>query len=125
MKLIFGLAVSLSAAFILVANAQAHIAGVKLDAGKCKEAWAQASPDRHAILPERPAPYVADYNIVDMAGDGSISSEEFQTACVDGEGRAWSRNWPDHCPIFPLRTKKPASNGPANFGSPGLQPLKP
>jgi hypothetical protein len=56
---------------------------VKLDDAKCKEAWAQASPDGNAILPEQAAPYVADYNIVDMGGDGSISWEAFQTACVD------------------------------------------
>ena len=84
MKLTIRITLCLSAVLILVANANAHIAGVKLDDAKCKEAWAQASPDGNAILPEQAAPYVADYNIVDMGGDGSISWEEFETACIDG-----------------------------------------
>jgi hypothetical protein len=74
----------LSVEFILVGNAQAHIQGYKLDDAKCNAAWAAAGPKDNTISYGQAASYVVDANIVDMEGDGSISFEEFKTACADG-----------------------------------------
>jgi hypothetical protein len=77
-------ALVLSAGFILIGNAQGHIQGYRLDEAKCNAAWAAASPKDNTISYEQASSYVVDANIVDMEGDGSISFEEFKTACADG-----------------------------------------
>jgi hypothetical protein len=77
-------ALILTAEFILAVTAQAHIQGYKLDEAKCEAAWAAAGPKDNTISYEQASSYVVDTNIVDMEGDGSISFEEFKTACIDG-----------------------------------------
>jgi hypothetical protein len=81
---VLGTVLFLSAAMNLAA--QAHHVGYKLDEAKCSAAWAKASPNGQAISLEQASSYVDDANIVDGEGDGdgSISFEEFKTACADG-----------------------------------------
>ena len=74
----------LSAGLLLISRAEAHLQGHKLDDAQCSAAWAKASPDSKPVSHDRVAPYVIDYSIVDTEEDGTVSSEEFQAACVDG-----------------------------------------
>ena len=78
------IALFLSTELILIGNAQAHIQGYKLDETKCNAAWAAASAGGNTIFYEQASSYVVNAEIVDMGGDGSISFEEFKTACDDG-----------------------------------------
>jgi hypothetical protein len=82
--------VSFGGALLLVSSAEAHHHGYTLDEAQCSAAWAKASPDGKPVTPDRVQPYVVDYNIIDDEGDGdgSISSEEFKSACVQGEMRS-------------------------------------
>ena len=81
MKLSTVIATALS--LLLNASAQAHLECYKLDEATCSAVWAKASPNDNVIYYEQAAPYLIDEDIVDMDGDGSISQEEFKTACLD------------------------------------------
>src|SRR6476646_6064765 len=82
--------VSFSGALLLISSAEAHLHGYTVDDAQCSAAWAKASPDGKPVTPDRVQPYVVDYNIIDDEGDGdgSISSEEFKSACVQGYMRS-------------------------------------
>src|SRR5215471_6673128 len=77
-------------ALLLISGAEAHHQGFTLDEAQCRAAWAKASPDGKPVSFDRVEPYVVDYNIIDDEGDGdgSISSDEFKSACVQGQMRS-------------------------------------
>jgi hypothetical protein len=56
----------------------------KLDDAQCSAAWAIASPRGVPISVNQAEPYFEAVEVADGDGDGSISVEEFKTACVDG-----------------------------------------
>jgi hypothetical protein len=76
-----------SAAFLgagLIASAQAHIGGHKLDETQCRAAWAMASAKGAPLDQNRAEIYVVNVIIVDDNGDGMVSEEEFKSACAGG-----------------------------------------
>jgi hypothetical protein len=82
--------VSFGGALLLISSAEAHLQGHTLDDAQCSAAWAKASPDGKPVSFDRVEPYVMDYNIIDEEGDGdgSISFEEFKSACFKGNMRS-------------------------------------
>ena len=78
----------LSGALLPICSAEAHLQGHKLDDAQCNAAWAKASPDGKPVSYDRVEPYVSEIVIVDMEEDGTVSSEEFKLACVEGHMRS-------------------------------------
>jgi hypothetical protein len=79
---------SASAAFLisagLIAGAQAHNGGHKLDDAQCSAAWKAASPNGEAISENQAEPYAVNFIILDVDGDTKLTAEEFKEGCTDG-----------------------------------------
>jgi hypothetical protein len=55
-----------------------------LDDAKCKEVWTMASPNGAALSKDQAVPYIVNFTMVDVDGDGDITADEFKAACGKG-----------------------------------------
>jgi hypothetical protein len=55
-----------------------------LDDAQCQTVWKMASPDGATISPDQAVPFIVNFQMVDVDGDGKISGDEFKAACGKG-----------------------------------------
>jgi hypothetical protein len=54
-----------------------------LDDAQCQTVWTMASPNGEPYRKIR-LPYIVNFSMVDVDGDGNITAEEFKAACGKG-----------------------------------------
>ena len=55
-----------------------------LDDAQCQTVWKMASPDGATISQGQAVPFIVNFQMVDVDGDGKISADEFKAACGKG-----------------------------------------
>jgi hypothetical protein len=55
-----------------------------LDDATCQSIWQMASPHGDALSQDQAVPYIVNFSIADVDGNGSISADEFKAACGKG-----------------------------------------
>ena len=55
-----------------------------LDDATCQTIWQMASPNGATISQDQAVPYIVNFKMVDVDGDGKISADEFKAACNKG-----------------------------------------
>src|SRR6476619_5977763 len=55
-----------------------------LDDATCQTIWQMASPNGATISQDQAVPYIVNFKMVDVDGDGTISADEFKAACGKG-----------------------------------------
>ena len=55
-----------------------------LDDAQCQTVWAMASPNGATISKDQAVPFIVNFQMVDVDGDGNITADEFKTACGKG-----------------------------------------
>lgn len=55
-----------------------------LDDATCQQRWQLASPHGDAISQDQAVPYIVNFHMVDVDGDGTVSADEFKAACGKG-----------------------------------------
>jgi EF hand len=55
-----------------------------LDDATCQSIWQMASPHGDTLSKDQAVPYIVNFSIADVDGDGSISADEFKAACGKG-----------------------------------------
>jgi hypothetical protein len=55
-----------------------------LDDAKCQAVWTMASPNGAALSKDQAVPYIVNFTMVDVDGDGDITADEFTAACGKG-----------------------------------------
>ena len=55
-----------------------------LNDDQCQAVWKMASPNGAAISQDQAVPYIVNFKMVDVDGDGAISGDEFKAACGKG-----------------------------------------
>jgi hypothetical protein len=55
-----------------------------LDDAKCQAVWTMASPNGAALSKDQAVPYIVNFTMVDVDGDGDITADEFKAACGKG-----------------------------------------
>jgi hypothetical protein len=55
-----------------------------LDDATCQSIWQMASPHGDALSKDQAVPYIVNFSIADVDGNGSISADEFKGACGKG-----------------------------------------
>jgi hypothetical protein len=55
-----------------------------LDDAQCQTVWKMASPNGATISQDQAAPYIVNFQMVDVDGDGKITADEFNAACGNG-----------------------------------------
>jgi hypothetical protein len=55
-----------------------------LDDATCQSIWQMASPHGDALSKDQAVPYIVNFSIADVDGNGSISADEFKAACGKG-----------------------------------------
>ena len=55
-----------------------------LDEAQCQTVWQMASPHGATISQGDAVPYIVNFQMVDVNGDGQISADEFKAACGKG-----------------------------------------
>ena len=51
---------------------------------QCQAIWTMASPNGAAISKDQAVPYIVNFTMVDVDGDGNITADEFKAACGKG-----------------------------------------
>ena len=51
---------------------------------QCQTIWQVASPNGATISQDQAVPYIVNFKMVDVDGDGTISADEFKAACGKG-----------------------------------------
>ena len=51
---------------------------------QCNSIWQMASPHGDALSKDQAVPYIVNFQIADVDGDGTISADEFKAACGKG-----------------------------------------
>ena len=51
---------------------------------QCQAVWTMASPNGAAISKDQAVPYIVNFTMVDVDGDGNITADEFKAACGKG-----------------------------------------
>jgi EF hand len=55
-----------------------------LDNAQCQTVWKMASPDGATISQDQAVPFIVNFQMVDIDGDGKITADEFKAACGKG-----------------------------------------
>jgi len=55
-----------------------------LDDATCQTIWQMASPNGAALSKDQAVPYIVNFSMVDISGDGTITADEFKAACGKG-----------------------------------------
>ena len=55
-----------------------------MDDAQCQTVWTMASPNGAALSQDQAVPYIVNFHMVDVDGDGKISADEFKAACGKG-----------------------------------------
>jgi hypothetical protein len=55
-----------------------------LDDAQCQTIWQMASPNGATITQDQAVPYIVNFKMVDVDGDGNITADEFKAACGKG-----------------------------------------
>jgi EF hand len=55
-----------------------------MDDAKCAEVWSLAETDGDTLSQGHAAPFIVNFDLVDVDGDGKISEAEFKDACAKG-----------------------------------------
>ena len=55
-----------------------------LDDATCQTIWKMASPNGATISRDQAVPYIVNFQMVDVNGDGQITADEFKAACGKG-----------------------------------------
>jgi hypothetical protein len=55
-----------------------------LDDAQCQTIWKMASPDGATLSKDQAVPYIVNFSMVDVSGDGKITADEFKAACGKG-----------------------------------------
>ncbi|MGH9551042.1 MAG: hypothetical protein ACRD3W_16790 [Terriglobales bacterium] len=51
---------------------------------QCQSIWQMASPHGDALSKDQAVPFIVNFQIADVDGDGTISADEFKGACGKG-----------------------------------------
>jgi EF hand len=55
-----------------------------LDDATCQTIWQMASPHGDALSQDQAVPYIVNFAMVDVNGDGKITADEFKAGCAKG-----------------------------------------
>jgi hypothetical protein len=55
-----------------------------LNDDQCQTVWKMASPDGATISQDQAVPFIVNFQMVDVDGDGKITADEFKAACGKG-----------------------------------------
>jgi hypothetical protein len=55
-----------------------------LDDTQCQTVWKMASPNEATLSQDQAVPYIVNFSMVDVDGDGKITADEFKAACGKG-----------------------------------------
>jgi hypothetical protein len=55
-----------------------------LDDAQCQTVWKMASPNGATLSKDQAVPYIVNFSMVDVNGDGNITADEFKAACGKG-----------------------------------------
>jgi EF hand len=55
-----------------------------LDDAKCQAVWQMASPNGATISQDQAVPFIVNFKMVDVDGNGQITADEFKAACGKG-----------------------------------------
>ena len=55
-----------------------------LDDAQCQAVWTMASPNGATLSKDQAVPYIVNFTMVDVDGDGNITPDEFKAACGKG-----------------------------------------
>jgi hypothetical protein len=87
MKVVLALIVLLFSAASALAGANNMTSGrpsAVLNDTQCKAIWTIASPNGAALSKDQAVPYIVNFTMVDVDGDGNITADEFKAACGKG-----------------------------------------
>jgi hypothetical protein len=51
---------------------------------QCQTVWKMASPNGATLSQDQAVPYIVNFSLVDVDGDGKITADEFKAACGKG-----------------------------------------
>ena len=81
-------------AVVMVCSAGIAVAGANnmtsgrpsavLNDTQCQAVWTLASPNGATISKDQAVPYIVNFTMVDVDGDGNITADEFKAACGKG-----------------------------------------
>src|SRR6185436_11978463 len=54
------------------------------DDATCQTMWQMASPNGATISQDQAVPYIVNFEMVDVDGDGKITADEFKAGCAKG-----------------------------------------
>jgi hypothetical protein len=55
-----------------------------LNDDQCQAVWKMASPNGATISKDQAIPFIVNFQMVDVDGDGNITADEFKAACGKG-----------------------------------------
>jgi EF hand len=55
-----------------------------LNDAQCQTVWKMASPNGATLSQDQAVPYIVNFSMVDVDGDGKITADEFKAACGKG-----------------------------------------
>jgi len=55
-----------------------------LNDAQCQAVWTMASPNGATLSKDQAVPYIVNFTMVDVDGDGKITADEFKAACGMG-----------------------------------------
>jgi EF hand len=55
-----------------------------LDDAQCQTVWQMASPNGATLSQDQAVPFIVNFKMVDVDGDGQITADEFKAACGKG-----------------------------------------
>ena len=87
LAILASVALLLSASYALAQGTNTMTSGrpsAVLDDAKCQAVWTMASPNGAALSKDQAVPYIVNFTMVDVDGDGDITADEFKAACGKG-----------------------------------------
>ncbi len=75
---------SMGTAFAGANNMTSGRPSAVLNDAQCQAVWTMASPNGATISKDQAVPYIVNFTMVDVDGDGNITADEFKAACGKG-----------------------------------------